>query len=427
LESRRSRDPRRESNASGLPPVTIRTCGLAPATDLLFASAGLAISATPRPQLLLRVLSDPNAPHPVRSTENSSSTADSTAPGASSQQDERGDGRQRHRDARTSAPSPLRHTVAGRSAVNRPPGATETEPAFAAGSDAPSPDDPRAPASERQSPFPRSRSPHLPQCRFAIASAYRVLGEHGRAAWAACRVRHDIELGRDVAIKELIARNHIGEVRFLREALNHLPPRAPGIVPVHEAGRWPDGTPFYAMKLVSGRPLRELIAERKRPSTNASVCSTTSSLWPTPWPTPRPERIHSRPQAVQRHRRNFGETVVIDWGLAKDITAPEDSATQQRVRPCLARRRPHLCWRHSRHAGLHAPEAGPRRVGLIRRADVFAIGAMLWELCSLERSRRYSGQRTRILRRSGVEQDLATIIHKASIRVRTVGILMLKP
>jgi hypothetical protein len=36
----------------------------------------------------------------------------------------------------------------------------------------------------------------------------------------------------------------------------------PGIVTVHEAGRWPDGTPFYAMKLVAGRPLRELIAER---------------------------------------------------------------------------------------------------------------------------------------------------------------------
>jgi len=33
-------------------------------------------------------------------------------------------------------------------------------------------------------------------------------------------------------------------------------------VPVHEAGRWPNGDPYYVMKLVEGRTLKELIAER---------------------------------------------------------------------------------------------------------------------------------------------------------------------
>ena len=62
----------------------------------------------------------------------------------------------------------------------------------------------------------------------------------------------DRELGRDVAIKELLSRGYIGEVRFLRKALITARLEHPGIVPVHEAGRWPDGTPFYAMKLVTG-------------------------------------------------------------------------------------------------------------------------------------------------------------------------------
>ena len=47
---------------------------------------------------------------------------------------------------------------------------------------------------------------------------------------------------------------------FLDEArvLAHL--EHPGIVPVHEAGRWPNGAPYYVMKLVEGRTLKELEA-----------------------------------------------------------------------------------------------------------------------------------------------------------------------
>src|SRR5882672_943571 len=92
---------------------------------------------------------------------------------------------------------------------------------------------------------------------------YRILGEHGRGARGCVSRAHDRSLGRDIAIKELISRGDLHEVRFLREALITARLEHPGIVPVYEAGRWPDGTPFYAMKLVSGRPLRDLIAERR--------------------------------------------------------------------------------------------------------------------------------------------------------------------
>ena len=48
----------------------------------------------------------------------------------------------------------------------------------------------------------------------------------------------------------------------MREALITARLQHPGIVPVHEAGRWPSGDPYYSMKLVSGRTLKELVAER---------------------------------------------------------------------------------------------------------------------------------------------------------------------
>jgi hypothetical protein len=88
---------------------------------------------------------------------------------------------------------------------------------------------------------------------------YQILGEHGRGGLGRVSRARDRELGRDVAIKERLSRDPLEEVRFLREALITARLEHPGIVPVHEAGRWPDGTPFYAMKLVSGRSLRSLI------------------------------------------------------------------------------------------------------------------------------------------------------------------------
>ena len=85
---------------------------------------------------------------------------------------------------------------------------------------------------------------------------YRIVGEFGRGGLGRVFRAHDKELGRDVALKELLHRASSAELRFFREALITAQLEHPGIVPVHEAGRWPDGTPFYAMKLVSGRPLK---------------------------------------------------------------------------------------------------------------------------------------------------------------------------
>ncbi len=48
---------------------------------------------------------------------------------------------------------------------------------------------------------------------------YDILGEHGRGGLGRVSRAHDRELGRDIAIKELISRGALREVRFLREAL----------------------------------------------------------------------------------------------------------------------------------------------------------------------------------------------------------------
>ncbi|HMG55709.1 MAG TPA: serine/threonine-protein kinase, partial [Kofleriaceae bacterium] len=243
---------------------------------------------------------------------------------------------------------------------------------------------------------------------------YHIMGEHGRGGLGRVSRAHDRELGRDVAIKELISRGQVDEIRFLREALITARLEHPGIVPVHEAGRWPDGTPFYAMKLVSGRSLRDLIAERptvdQRIGLIHHVIAVADAI----------AYAHGR-NIIHRDLKpgnvivgDFGETIVIDWGLAKDIKAPEDSnRTTAQVEQPAADDELTAAGSVLGTPAYMAPEQ-KRGEHVDQRADVFAIGAMLWELCSPRKALPSSPvQRHRMLRRGGIDKDLVAIIDKA--------------
>src|SRR5438309_23179 len=95
------------------------------------------------------------------------------------------------------------------------------------------------------------------------AEHYAVVGEHARGGLGRVLQVRDRRLGRIVAVKELLDEGGETERRFVREARLTARLQHPAIVPIYEAGRWPNGKPFYAMKLVSGRSLRELIDEKK--------------------------------------------------------------------------------------------------------------------------------------------------------------------
>jgi WD40 repeat protein len=146
---------------------------------------------------------------------------------------------------------------------------------------------------------------------------YAVIAEHGRGGIGRVLRATDRELGRDVAVKELLVRSPSSEARFAREAMITARLEHPNIVPVHEAGRWDDGTPFYAMKLVAGRPLKALIEEAKtypaRLALLGHVLAVADAI----------AYAHDR-GVLHRDLKpsniivgDYGETIVIDWGLAK--------------------------------------------------------------------------------------------------------------
>ena len=255
--------------------------------------------------------------------------------------------------------------------------------------------------------------PYLDSAPLRALDRYEILNEHGRGGIGRVSRAHDRELGREVAIKELISRGRLSEARFLREALITARLEHPGIVPVHEAGRWPDGTPFYAMKLVAGRPLRDLIAERPTVDQRVGLLHHVIAVADAIAYAHGRNIIHRDLKPANVIVGDFGETIVIDWGLAKDLSAAEDAFEEGGPFREVHDRDLTRAGAVLGTPAYMAPEQ-ERGERVDQRADVFAIGAMLWELCSLEKvPPTHLRQRNRLLRRAGIDQDLAVIIDKA--------------
>jgi len=268
------------------------------------------------------------------------------------------------------------------------------------------------PADRDAPPGARRASARSAWAQLRDPDRYQVIGEHGRGGLGRVSRAHDRDLGRDVAIKELISRDHVSELRFVRESLITARLEHPGIVPVYEAGRWLDGTPFYAMKLVAGRPLRELIAERTTVEERIALLHHVIAVADAIAYAHGRNIIHRDLKPANVIIGDFGETIVIDWGLAKDLTQAEDSgggpASHGQLDGELTSAGSIL--------GTPAYMAPEQRRGeqVDQRADVFAIGAMLWELCALDKEPPAESQpRRRVLGRAGIDQDLVTIIDKA--------------
>ncbi len=167
----------------------------------------------------------------------------------------------------------------------------------------------------------------------AAGSRFRILRPHARGGLGEVLVARDAELNRDVALKQIqehYAHDPDSQARFLLEAeitggLEH-----PGIVPVYGMGAYADGRPFYAMRFIRGDSLKEAIerfhkADRpgRDPGERAlelrgllgrfvDVCNAVAYA-------------HSR-GILHRDLKpgnimlgKYGETLVVDWGLAKPI------------------------------------------------------------------------------------------------------------
>ncbi len=227
---------------------------------------------------------------------------------------------------------------------------------------------------------------------------YQLMGEIARGGMGVVLKGHDTDLGRDIAVKVLDKRlcDRMDVVqRFVEEAQIGGQLQHPGVVPVYELGLMEDERPYFTMKLVKGRTLAALLAQRETPDSNRgtlldvfeSVCQTMAYA-------------HSR-GVIHRDLKPanimvgaFGEVQVVDWGLAK-VLVRGGTADEKRARE-VHNNQTVLETVRSVGSGsgsesmvgsvLGTPAYMPpeQASGLVdrldERADVFALGAILCEI-----------------------------------------------
>jgi WD40 repeat protein len=151
-------------------------------------------------------------------------------------------------------------------------------------------------------------------------------GELGRGAMGRVYVAEDGHLGRQVAIKELLEGATEGEngpqalqiiSRFLREARVTGALEHPNIVPVYELGRRSDGTLYYTMRIVPGRTLARAIADSRNFNERLPLVNHFSGLCQAIAYAHSRGIVHRDIKPENVMIGEFGETVVLDWGMAK--------------------------------------------------------------------------------------------------------------
>ncbi len=210
---------------------------------------------------------------------------------------------------------------------------------------------------------------------------YQLLAEHGRGGLGRVVRAHDRYLGRTVAVKELLRTSELGERLFLREAMITARLEHPGIVPVHEAGRWPNGDPFYVMKLVSGRTLKAVMAAAGSLGDRLALLPHLIAVADAVGYAHSEGVVHRDLKPTNVLVGDFGETVVIDWGLARDLRAPDGATLPDGLpsTPGESTPAPTVTGRVIGTPQYMAPEQA-RGEAVGTTADVYAVGAMLYEL-----------------------------------------------
>lgn len=206
-------------------------------------------------------------------------------------------------------------------------------------------------------------------------------GEIARGGMGRIIEATDQRLERTVAIKVLADDCAHLEARFLREARITARLQHPAIVPIYEAGRWPTGEPFYAMKLVAGRTLKEAISDAETLNERLSLLPALITVAEAIAYAHSHGVIHRDIKPSNVVLGEFGETVVIDWGLAREIDMldpDDDSGLPYRV--------PGDVTLTGDGAVVGTPAYMPpeQAVGenVDRSADVYTLGATLYHLLS---------------------------------------------
>ena len=229
----------------------------------------------------------------------------------------------------------------------------------------------------------------------AKGAAGRYLGQGviGKGGMGEITLCIDRNIRRQVAMKRIlpaVANDPDRRARFVEEAQVTGQLEHPNIVPVHELEMGADGTIYFTMKLVRGRSLGETLrADRQRADEPTlgellqiflKVCDGVAFA-------------HSR-GVIHRDLKpdnimvgDFGEVLVMDWGLAKIVGRKDISAgelvTSSRLEGSIAHTMEGVAL--GTPAYMPPEQAGGRLDAIDHRSDIYSLGGILYEMLTLER------------------------------------------
>jgi serine/threonine protein kinase len=194
----------------------------------------------------------------------------------------------------------------------------------------------------------------------------------------------DLRLSRPVAIKILRQPTPSALVRFEREILLAARLQHPGIVSVYDAGFLPTGEPFLVMKLVLGRSFDRVIADADSLADRLALLPHLVAVADALAYAHDQGIVHRDLKPSNIIVGAFGETVVLDWGLAKDLRAsaptaptgdtalpPSDTVAAGQTQQGSVLGTP----------AYMAPEQAAGQP-VDARADVYALGAIIYQTLS---------------------------------------------
>jgi serine/threonine protein kinase len=225
---------------------------------------------------------------------------------------------------------------------------------------------------------------------------YRVLKEHARGGLGRISLARDTKLGRLVALKEIRDDRRTSTdatARFIHEAAITGMLEHPGIVPIYALEEDANGKPYYTMRFIQGKTLSQAIKTYHAQPTELAfrdllqrfiaVCKTLAYA-------------HSK-GVLHRDLKpdnvmvgDYGETLVVDWGLAKLLgrRGGEGVATEPTSQEHTPSHDPAtLSSHHTREGAVlgtpcyMAPEqARGDLAALCPASDTYALGAILYAL-----------------------------------------------
>ena len=214
----------------------------------------------------------------------------------------------------------------------------------------------------------------------------------------------DREVRRVVALKTLqshVAQDSFVVARFVEEARITAQLEHPGIVPIYDLGMGPDGTPFYTMRIVKKRTLRDLLSHQRSAWSTARLAGIILQV------ARALGYAHSRGVSHRDIKPenilvgDHGEVYLADWGLATigkgssiqihgDGSAPPPDMTDV-----------------GGTAGYMAPEILQQHWDKVdHRADLYAVGVILYEVLAGRRA----------FERASVGEILMATLHDTPIR-----------